>query len=109
VVPGIELEAQEADMLMNLRTLKADGSGSRRAEDGPLWGTKWRGPQLVVFGHHATAGLQRHSHAIGLDSGCVYGGKLSAYVLQEDRIVSVPARKTYVQLSREPTSRGGGA
>lgn len=102
LVPGVALDAQEPDHLMNMRTLRADGSASRRAEDGVLWATRWHGPELVVFGHHATAGLQRHSHAVGLDSGCVYGGKLSAYVWPEDRVVSVPARDAYVRYDEHP-------
>jgi diadenosine tetraphosphatase ApaH/serine/threonine PP2A family protein phosphatase len=99
LVPGIALPKQEPDLLMNMRTLRADGTGSRKAEDGVLWGSLWKGPQQVVFGHHATAGLQRHAHAVGLDTGCVYGGTLSAYVWPDDRIVQVPARREYVPLS----------
>jgi hypothetical protein len=95
VVPGIALEAQEPDMLLNLRTIRADGSGSRSSHDGVLWGTLWPGPELIVFGHHARAGLQRHPFAIGLDTGCVYGGQLTAYVLPEGRLVSVTARRSY--------------
>jgi hypothetical protein len=102
LVPGIELEDQAPDLLMNMRTLRADGTGSRRAEDGVLWGSRWRGPALVLFGHHALAGLQRHPYAVGLDTGCVYGGKLSAYVLPQARVVSVPAREVYVPIDSEP-------
>lgn len=105
LVPGVALDAQEPDHLMNMRTLRPDGTASRRAEDGVLWGTRWPGPELVVFGHHATAGLQRHPHAIGLDTGCVYGGKLSAYVWPEDRVVSVPAREAYVRVDEHPAGR----
>ena len=101
LVPGIPLEEQSADLLMNMRTLRPDGSGSRRAEDGDLWGMHWPGPELVVFGHHATAGLQRHPHAIGLDTGCVYGGKLTAYIFPEDRLVSVPAREVHAPIDAE--------
>ena len=104
LVPGVALDQQAPDLLMNMRTLRLDGSGSRRAEDGVLWGTRWPGPELVVFGHHALAGLQRHPHAVGLDTGCVYGGKLSAYVSPEDRVVSVPARKVYVPIAHERPS-----
>ena len=101
LVPGIPLEEQSADLLMNMRTLRPDGSGSRRAEDGDLWGKHWPGPELVVFGHHATAGLQRHPHAIGLDTGCVYGGRLTAYIFSEDRLVSVPARAVHAPIDAE--------
>ena len=56
--------------------------------------------QLLVFGHDALGGLveRRHSpdslpYIVGLDSACVYGGKLSAYLLEEDRIVQVKSRR----------------
>jgi hypothetical protein len=96
LLPGIPVEAQDGELLMNMRTLRPDGSGSRRPEDGALWAASWAGPERVVFGHHAMAGLQRHPYALGIDTGCVYGGQLSALILPEDRIVSVPARRTYV-------------
>ncbi|GAA5991515.1 hypothetical protein JCM5350_005192 [Sporobolomyces pararoseus] len=35
----------------------------------------------VIYGHWASQGLQLQNHSIGLDSGCVYGKKLSALVL----------------------------
>lgn len=105
LVPGIALNEQSADLLMNMRTLRADGTGSRRAEDGDLWGAHWPGPDLVVFGHHATAGLQRHAHAIGLDTGCVYGGRLTALILPEQRFVSVPAHAVYAPIDAERRGR----
>ena len=36
-------------------------------------------------------GLQVGKTTIGLDSGCVYGGELSGYLLEEERVVQVPA------------------
>ncbi|GAA5908429.1 uncharacterized protein JCM6883_005543 [Sporobolomyces salmoneus] len=35
----------------------------------------------IVYGHWASQGLQAQKHSVGLDSGCVYGRKLSALVL----------------------------
>jgi diadenosine tetraphosphatase ApaH/serine/threonine PP2A family protein phosphatase len=107
LVPGVPVEQQDPELLMNMRTLRPDGSGSRRSEDGVLWATRWQGPEFVVFGHHATVGLQRHARAIGLDTGCVYGGRLSAYVLPDDRVESVPARRAYVPIDGFER-RGGG-
>jgi predicted phosphodiesterase len=104
LVPGVALEQQEPDLLMNMRTLRPDGTGSRRADGGPLWGSRWLGPELVIFGHHAMAGLQRHPRAIGLDTGCVYGGRLTAYVLPEDRVVAVPSRRVYANADTERKS-----
>jgi hypothetical protein len=93
--PGKPLAAQDPELLLNMRTIRPDGSGSRHREDGVLWGGLWPGPELVLFGHHASAGLQRHPFALGLDTGCVYGKELTACVLPERRIVSVPARRVY--------------
>jgi diadenosine tetraphosphatase ApaH/serine/threonine PP2A family protein phosphatase len=95
LAPGVPLEQQDSDVLLNVRTVDAAGKPSARPNAGMLWGSVWPGPELVLFGHHASAGLQRHPHAIGLDTGCVYGGRLTAYVLPEGRFVSVPARHEY--------------
>ena len=101
LVPQIPIEQQEPALLMNLRSIRADGSGSKRPYDGELWGKLWLGPELVLFGHHAGAGLQVYPHAIGLDTGCVYGGKLTACILPERHFVSVPARRAYSPITRE--------
>lgn len=104
LVPQIPIEQQQPVMLMNLRSIRPDGSGSKKPNDGELWGKLWLGPELVLFGHHAGAGLQVYPHAIGLDTGCVYGGKLSACILPERHIVSVPARRQYAPITSEPAT-----
>lgn len=96
--PGIPVEEQTPDDLMNMRTIRPDGSASSKLEDGERWARAWRGPQRVVFGHDAISGLQREAFATGLDTGCVYGGQLTALVLPEDRLISVPARRAYKEL-----------
>ena len=42
----------------------------------------------VVFGHWSALGLLRTPTALGLDTGCVWGGRLTAVRLEEDRRVS---------------------
>ncbi len=101
LVPGVALAAQDPSLLMNLRSVRADGTGSKRPDEGVAWGSLWHGPELVLFGHHASAGLQEYPFAIGLDTGCVYGGKLSALILPERRLVSVPAKHEYSVIARE--------
>lgn len=62
------------------------------------WDELYRGERLVVFGHWATRGLVRGERVRGLDTGCVWGGRLTAWVAEEDRFVSVPARRAYQPL-----------
>ncbi|MCP3168924.1 metallophosphoesterase [Myxococcus qinghaiensis] len=102
LVPGVPLEAQRTDELLNLRSIAPDGTPSKRVDGGVPWASCWKGPELVIFGHDAMRGVQRHPHAVGLDSGCVYGGRLTAYVMPEGRLVSVPARRAYVDVNASP-------
>jgi len=53
------------------------------------------GGRKVVFGHWARQGLLVKKGFRGLDSGCVWGKELSAWIPEDDRIVQVPARKAY--------------
>ena len=55
---------------------------------------------LIVFGHDAPGGLvvkkpdgEDRPYILGLDSCCIYGGSLSAYILEENRIVQVASRQ----------------
>lgn len=65
-------------------------------EANPFWWTLWQGPPLVIYGHDARRGLvDRRPHSLGLDTGCVYGGALTGYLVEEDRLYQEPARRVY--------------
>jgi bis(5'-nucleosyl)-tetraphosphatase (symmetrical) len=53
------------------------------------WDDFYDGPARIVYGHWAWRGHHRTRNTIGLDSGCVYGGPLTAYCVEEDRVVQV--------------------
>jgi diadenosine tetraphosphatase ApaH/serine/threonine PP2A family protein phosphatase len=61
------------------------------------WYDSYAGDQLVVFGHWSQPAPVIRPNAIGLDTGCVYGGKLTALILPERRLVSVSAECAYNQ------------
>ncbi len=56
------------------------------------WDEFYRGDALVVHGHWAWRGHYRGERTMGLDSACVYGGRLTAWCQEEDRVLSVPSR-----------------
>jgi len=97
LVPGVPVEHQAREHLLNLRSITDDGKPSKRIEGKP-WGAAWPGPEHAVFGHDAVRGLQQHKHATGLDTGCVYGRQLTALVLPANDLVSVDAHRAYAEM-----------
>ncbi len=94
LVPGLHPSQTSARLLTKIRTWDGTGKDLNNDSD-PAWFDLYSGQKLVVFGHWAMRGLLVRQNCIGLDTGCVYGGKLSAVVLPERRIVQVEAKKTY--------------
>ncbi|MBK5256316.1 MAG: metallophosphoesterase, partial [Vicinamibacteria bacterium] len=58
---------------------------------------KGRFRETVVFGHWARLGLVNRIGFRGLDSGCVWGGRLTAWIAEDDSFMSVPAAKVYAR------------
>lgn len=95
MLPGRRPEDQRREHLLTMRSVREDGSASKRIDEGEPWGALWNGRTHAIFGHDAIRGIQRHERATGLDTGCVYGGRLSALILPDFEIVSVAARREY--------------
>jgi hypothetical protein len=114
VDPDVTFERQRPDTLMRIRTVIAPGQ--RRGKGHVLWGSRYVGPPHILFGHNAAPGLQLHRWATGLDTGCVYGGRLTAIVLAKDQkvprvlaqrralLVSQPARRVWCVPTHKATS-----
>ena len=91
VRPGVPLEEQSAEDLTELRTLGKD----RTRREGIPWYQIYDSEKTVLFGHWPSPEPIRTAHAIGLDTGCVYGHRLTAYIIDSDQLVSVPALQAY--------------
>ena len=64
------------------------------------WAAEYRGPAHVVYGHTPVPEPEWLNRTINVDTGCVFGGKLTALRWPEKELVSVPARATYAEPAR---------
>jgi len=99
LVSGAALEDPDIEFAVRARYCDPEGRLPERDWPEPEppfepWDRHWRG-RRVVFGHWARRGLVVTDRVRGLDTGCVYGGRLSAWIAEEDRIVQVPAARAY--------------
>jgi protein phosphatase len=61
---------------------------------------------MVIYGHTPVAEPEWLNRTINIDTGCVFGGKLTALRYPERELVSVPARKTYYEPAKPFLSVG---
>jgi predicted phosphodiesterase len=89
--PGIPLAEQSEEDLTELRTLGPD----RTSREGIPWYDVYANVQVILFGHWPSQEPRRGGSAIGLDTGCVYGYHLTAYVIETKQFFSVKAERAY--------------
>jgi len=61
------------------------------------WAGEYRGRASVVYGHTPVPEPEWLNRTINIDTGCVYGGRLTALRYPENELVSVPAARVYYE------------
>ena len=64
------------------------------------WAAEYRGDATVVYGHTPVPEPQWLNRTINIDTGCVFGGRLTALRWPERELISVPARRVYAEPAR---------
>ena len=110
MVPEVPLEKQNERVYQMIRFVK-NGTTKMQAmlmpgfiqpPDTYFWAEKWNGPFDIVFGHHVVGNTpqiwENNGHkAIGIDTGCVFYGMLTAMVFNTD------GTREFVQVGHKPS------
>jgi hypothetical protein len=110
---GISLSNQKKDDLFYLRYVDSDSQFislkkiSRlgiAATGAHFWTEFWTGPESVVYGHNVHSMWEPLIQEVapnvtcyGIDTGCCFGGRLSAIILETREVVQVQAKKIYYE------------
>lgn len=108
---GIDPCAPDPRAIFATRVRHCDAEGGRPDEDEPPpahpfipWFRFYRPEEhekrTVVFGHWSDLDGVHEPYLRGLDTGCVWGGTLTAWIPEQDRLVSVPAARAYRERPR---------
>jgi len=115
-LPGVPFREQDRDTYLMCQLIDAEThkriSGIHDYENPPrgmvFWSRRWDGPEHIIYGHTVRqlpdVCIAEQANCVGIDTGCCYGGQLTAAVHYRagevslnDRLefVSVAARATY--------------
>ena len=72
------------------------------------WAAEYRGDAMVVYGHTPVPEPQWLNKTLNIDTGCVFGGKLTALRYPELETVSVDATRTYCEPAKPFRGSGSG-
>lgn len=99
-LPALSLEEQDPYHLLHVQCVRPPARKSYWPSKAPadhlFWTNHWRGPERLIFGHTVFEQPLVTEHAVGIDTGAVYGRSLTALVLPGWELVSVPARRRYL-------------
>ncbi|HEY3754944.1 MAG TPA: metallophosphoesterase [Opitutaceae bacterium] len=96
-LPNQPWQKQPAEVVTRVQVVTAGGKPAKRADspDSPVWADLWTGPPYVIYGHTPRPEIYKLKWSVGIDTGCVMGGYLTACILPEKRFIQVRARKAY--------------
>ena len=96
-LPDQPWRSQAISVVTRIQVVTADGRAAKRSKSraGTPWASLWKGPPFVIYGHTPRPAVAKSSFALGIDTGCVYGGSLTGVLLPERRIIRIPAAQRY--------------
>ncbi|GMH48515.1 hypothetical protein TL16_g00307 [Triparma laevis f. inornata] len=110
VVPNsASIESNSEFDMTTIRLVTRDGlsavskqSAEKEKEKAVNWTEVYDGRfGKIIYGHDAKRGLQNKEKTVGLDTGCCYGGRLTAFEVWSGEICGVYAEKVWCEKSKK--------
>lgn len=104
--PGIPFDKQDIERIIRIRYVDKKGLYVKpKTKDKPegsyFWAEKWEQPFNIIFGHQRFEEPRifknDNNTCIGLDTGCCFGGSLTAYNLERNEYTKIKAKKVYYE------------
>lgn len=109
--PNIDITKQNKEDLLHIRYTDIDLNGialskveklGKEAVGAYFWTEFWKGPENVIYGHNVNSlsvplieEVAPNIFCYGLDTGCCFGGYLTALILETKEIIQIKAKQTY--------------
>jgi diadenosine tetraphosphatase ApaH/serine/threonine PP2A family protein phosphatase len=101
IMPNLALEKHSDFEITSLRILDPiHKTYIKRDYVGYPWYFYYSGDKQVIYGHNAARSIKINKNTVGIDTGCLYGARLTAYILPDRRFIHVDAKKAYVDYSQ---------
>lgn len=96
-LPGRPWQEQPREVVTRIQVVDERGRARKRSEapNARPWADFWTGPEFVVYGHTPRRSVFRRPYSIGIDTGCVYGGRLTALIFPHRVLCQVKAARVY--------------
>jgi len=103
-LPNKPWQTQGSDLITKIQVIDKKGKAAKRSDapDAAPWADSWGGSPFVVYGHTPRPRVLERKGSIGIDTGCVYGGHLTAYIIEDKSLVQVRAHKAYAHSKHLP-------
>jgi serine/threonine protein phosphatase 1 len=109
-LPQIPWQSQSLETVTQIQVVDQQGRAKKRSQAPNAapwaddWAKRWHADDpdrpFVVYGHTPRPQILQRNGSIGIDTGCVYGGYLTAFILEDAKIVQVRAQKAYAHSKR---------
>jgi predicted phosphodiesterase len=96
-LPGEPWQKQPAQIVTRIQVIDSNGKPRKRSDapEAMPWADQWNGPPFVVYGHTPRSEIYKLKWSVGIDTACVMGGFLTAFILPERRCLQIKARRRY--------------